>query len=125
MLPADWRQEAYFEYDFRNIGFTYDENILGLRPDECALSVLRSRRYKYVHFTSLPPVLYDLEKDPHELHNCIGDPAYTEIALACAQKMLSWRMSNDDRELSNVFVRNGARDVADERRGYRSLRGTS
>jgi len=117
--PLDWREEAYFEFDFRNIDFPFETNAIGLRPDECSLSVLRGERYKYIHFTSLPPVLFDLENDPFEFNNIIDDPAYAGIALSCAQKMLSWRMSNDERELTNIFVENGALNVPDERRGYK------
>lgn len=68
----------------------------------------------------LPALLFDLEKDPDELHNCLDDPAYAQIALACAQKMLSWRMSNDERVLTNILVKDGAHEHPDERRSYRS-----
>jgi len=118
--PADWRQETYYEFDFRDVGFPFSENALGLRPDECGISVLRGERYKYVHFTSLPPLLFDLETDPGELHNCIDDPAYAGVALAFARKMLSCRMSNDERVLTNTVIDRGAHEYPDERRGFRS-----
>ncbi len=118
--PANWRQAAHFEFDFRNILNPKAELALNLRSDECTLNVLRGERYKYVHFTSLPPLLFDLENDPGELNNLIGDPAYAAVALACAQQMISWRMSNDERVLSNMFVLNGAHEVPDDQRGYRA-----
>ncbi len=118
--PADWRREAFFEYDFRDVGFPFSENALGLRPDECGIGMLRGERYKYVHFTSLPPLLFDLEKDPWELHNCIDDPAYAKVALAYAQKMLSCRMSNAERVLTNTVVKAGSHEFPDERRGFRT-----
>lgn len=34
--------------------------------------------------------LYDLKKDPHELHNLIDDPAYTEIKLQLRKRLLDW-----------------------------------
>lgn len=34
--------------------------------------------------------LYDLQKDPHELNNLIGDPTYTQIKLELRQKLLKW-----------------------------------
>ena len=34
--------------------------------------------------------LYDLKKDPWELHNVVGDPAYGEIKQALRRKLLAW-----------------------------------
>jgi arylsulfatase A-like enzyme len=42
---------------------------------------IRMERYKYFHYIDHPEVeeFYDLEKDPMETDNLIGDPAYQEI----------------------------------------------
>jgi arylsulfatase A-like enzyme len=66
--------------------------------------VLRGPRYKYVHFTALPPLLFDLETDPDELVNRAEDPAYQKIRLDYANKMLSWRMTHADRTLASRFI---------------------
>jgi hypothetical protein len=66
--------------------------------------VLRGGRYKYVHFTALEPLLFDLAADPGELINRSEDPAYREIRLKCASEMLSWRMNQADRILSSRFI---------------------
>ena len=82
--PARWRREAHFALDFR---FVLDEpgsETLGLRPDQCALYALRGERYKYVHFTALPPLFFDLEEDPAELVDRAGDPAYRDRMLEYA-----------------------------------------
>ncbi len=57
-------------------------------------------RYKYVHFTALPALFFDLEEEPAEFCNLADDPTYQGLALECAQKMLSWRMSHEDRALT-------------------------
>jgi hypothetical protein len=57
-----------------------------------------------VHFAALPPLLFDLEKDPFEQRNLAGDPAYAGTMLACAQKMLSWRMEHAEHVMSRMFV---------------------
>ena len=68
------------------------------------MNVIRGERYKYVHFTTLPPLFFDLEEDPEELRNLAGEPAYQDLVLEYAQKMLSWRMAHDERRLANTLV---------------------
>ena len=114
--PQAWREEVHWEYDFRDRVEALAAHGLHLKPDQCALSVIRDRRYKYVHFTALPPLFYDLERDPGEFENRADDPDYRELVLDYAQKMLSWRMNHEERVLANhavtpegVKVRNGPR----------------
>jgi arylsulfatase A-like enzyme len=76
------------------------ETTLGVGFDECSLSVIRGRRYKYIHFTGLDPLLFDLEFDPDEYNNLANDPAHAAVVLEYAQKMLSWRMSHNERTLT-------------------------
>ncbi len=104
VTPAAWRQEAHWEYDFRDPVRGRVEAALGLADEQCAMAVLRGRRYKYVHFTALPPLLFDLETDPEELVNRAEDPAYREVRLDLAGKMLSWRMNHADRILASRFL---------------------
>jgi arylsulfatase A-like enzyme len=66
--------------------------------------VIRDERYKYVHFTTLPALFFDLEEDPAELRNLADDPAYQSLVLEYAQKMLSWRMAHDERRLANTVL---------------------
>ena len=60
-----------------------------------------SSPHKNAHFTALPALFFDLEEDPAELRNLADDPAYRGLVLEYAQKMLSWRMSHEDRALTN------------------------
>lgn len=101
-VPAGWRTEAHWEFDFREIGTQRAETWLGLHPDQCALAVIRDAKRKYVHFTALPPLFFDLEEDPDQIRNLADDPARQGEVLAYAQKMLSWRMNHDDRTLANI-----------------------
>ncbi|HEX2116195.1 MAG TPA: alkaline phosphatase family protein [Alphaproteobacteria bacterium] len=102
--PRRWREEVHWEFDFRDVVGGAPERALGLRLDECCLNVIRDNRYKYVHFAALPPLLFDLENDPDELRNLAGDPRYAKTMLHYAQKMLSWRMVNDERTLSGFHL---------------------
>ena len=106
--PSDWRKEAHWEIDFRDVVSAKPESDMGLRLDECSLCVVRDQRYKYVHFTALPPLLYDIDGDPSESVNLADDPANAGVVAEYAQKMLSWRMAHADRTLTgfhNEFER--------------------
>ena len=108
-VPDNWRKEVHWEYDFRKIS-SYQpmiEQQFGLSPDQCSLTVLRDDRYKYVHMTSMQPLLFDLQKDPEEFINRADDPEYQGIMLEYAQKMLSWQMLHRDRTLVNMNMETG------------------
>ncbi|PPC76125.1 sulfatase [Pokkaliibacter plantistimulans] len=102
--PAQWRSEVFWEYDFRDPHTQQAEQRLGLNSNECTLAVLRSERYKYVHFTAMPPLLFDLLDDPGEFHNLADNPQYLPILLQMAQRMLSRRMARADRVLANTLL---------------------
>ncbi len=53
-IPANWRREVHWEYDFRDLRSLRPETALGLASEECSLAVIRDKRYKYVHFAGLP-----------------------------------------------------------------------
>ncbi|HKK31805.1 MAG TPA: alkaline phosphatase family protein [Alphaproteobacteria bacterium] len=98
--PTDWRRHAHYEFDFRDCITEEPQRTLGLHMDDCGLCVIQDERFKYIHFTSLPPLLFDLEKDPGQLQNVAGDPGYAGIMLEYAQEMLSWRMRHADKRLT-------------------------
>jgi arylsulfatase A-like enzyme len=102
--PAAWREEAHWEYDFRDVGDHDAERSLGLTLHQCALNVVRGERYKYVHFTGLPPLFFDLTADPGETRNLAADPAHAPLVLAHAQKLLSWRMLHDEQTLTHLAL---------------------
>ncbi len=99
--------DVHYELDFRtspNAPGIDPEEALGISPDECYLTVLRDDLYKYVHFVSLPPLLFDLKNDPCEMTNLADDPNYRDVLLTYAQRMLSWRMRYADRTLANLHL---------------------
>ena len=98
--PADWREQVHYEYDFRNCVTQQPQEMLGLKMDDCNLAVLQDEHFKYVHFTALPPLFFDLEKDPNQFTNVADDPTYASKVLSYAQDMLSWRMRHADRRLT-------------------------
>lgn len=104
-VPDYWRDAAHWEFDFRNVetGETLEQS-LGLTQHQCNLNVLRDNHYKYVHFTNLPPLFFDLRQDPHEFVNQANNPDYLPLVLEYAQKMLSWRMNHDEQTLTHLAL---------------------
>lgn len=67
----NWRKSFLYEY--------FQESYA---PGFVTMLGVRNERYKYIHFPDLHndiDELYDLEKDPGEMHNLILDPDYQEI----------------------------------------------
>lgn len=60
----DWRDHIVAE--FHGLNFPYEQRML------------RTDRYKYVMNAGDTSELYDLERDPHELVNRVGDPEYAD-----------------------------------------------
>ncbi|WP_169569704.1 alkaline phosphatase family protein [Sneathiella limimaris] len=102
--PENWRDAVHWLYDFRDIEHGDPETALGLDHDECNLLVYRDQNFKYVHFASLPPLLFDLVNDPDETRNLAEEPDYQAVVLDYAQKLLSWRMKNEFGALDRYVV---------------------
>jgi arylsulfatase A-like enzyme len=88
------RQEIHYEFDYRQGALARGEQ----DPDEHLLWVVRDRRHKLVQFAhpELPPILFDLETDPDELHDVADQPQYQAALLEMSQRLLRWRMRNED-----------------------------
>lgn len=102
--PANWRDAAFWEFDFRDIAEGAAEAHFGLPSNACNLTVLRDATWKYVHFAGLPPLLFDLANDPAETRNLADDPALAPIRLACAEKLLSLRARHLDQTLAYTHL---------------------
>src|SRR5258708_36174186 len=60
----------------------------------------QDENFKYVHFAALPPLLFDLKKDPGQFVNRAADPAYAARLAEYSAKMLDWRLGFADRTLT-------------------------
>ena len=81
--PAIWRDEVHWQFDFAHVANGRLSDSLGLTPANSRLDVVRTKRLKYVHFEGMPPVLFDLLNDPHELRNManeLADEVANEVA---------------------------------------------
>ena len=82
---SGWRRDAAF--------CAYYADEVGMHE----LRILRNRRYKFVYNVVDRNELYDLEEDPHELHNLFCDPAHADVRREMGREMLSWMERTDDR----------------------------
>ncbi|MBP6014055.1 MAG: alkaline phosphatase family protein [Alphaproteobacteria bacterium] len=102
--PDSWRRHAHWEFDFRDPSFDGAEQALGLTLHQCNLSVIRDERFKYVHFAALPPLLFDLQRDPSEFTNLATASDYAMVTLAYAQELISWRLAHEDQTLTHKMA---------------------
>jgi arylsulfatase A-like enzyme len=102
--PAGWRDAVHFEYDLRG-GWPRPTCLPdSVSPAAGPMAAMRTRAWKYVHFTGLEPVLYDLVQDPGECCNIAADPARRDLLAHAAQRMLSWRMAHAERGLTGMVA---------------------
>ena len=53
-----------------------------------------------MHFPGLPPLLFDMANDPHELTNLAADPINARIERDYLNRQLCKRLRHDDRTFS-------------------------
>lgn len=102
--PASWRTEVHWEFDIRAGRVPNAGPVLGVHPDRSSIMVIRDTKHKYVHFADLPPLFFDLETDADCLHDLASAPARSDAMLRYAQKMLSWRIATNARELAHLIA---------------------
>jgi len=96
------RDFVVFEFDFRENKYSSFVENKQLAPEECSLTVIRTQEWKYVHFPSLPCMLFNLKNDPHEQVNLANQDQYMNIQNDLLSKLLSHRIRHSERQLSNI-----------------------
>jgi len=87
----DWEEDVYCEF----FGHHY----------LCEVRMVVNKRYKYVFNITDFDELYDLEKDPWELHNLIDDAGSQEIARHMQKRLIHWADKSGDGS-ANFHARN-------------------
>ena len=93
-----------FEFDFRASFLTTFVKNKVLTPEECNFIGIRNSKWKYIHFPSLPPLLFDLENDPYEMKNLANNKKYTKIINDLLSQLISHRILHQDRQLSSMHI---------------------
>jgi arylsulfatase A-like enzyme len=57
---------------------------------------VRTHRYMYARFETKPWVLYDIEKDPYEMHNLVDDPGSQALVKEMEGRLSAWMKRTGD-----------------------------
>ena len=94
--PADWRQSLYYHY------YEYPAE-----HSVCRHYGIRTKRYSLMHFYNDIDAweLYDLKKDPEQMHNIYGKPGTEKLTKNLKKQLLQLQVQYDDpiRKKENNF----------------------
>ena len=85
--PAHWRDAAFSELDY---AFRKARNWLGVAPDRARAWMVRTERWKYIHYEGFRPQLFDLAHDPHEFVDLGDDPGHAVIRAELHERLFAW-----------------------------------
>jgi arylsulfatase A-like enzyme len=86
---SGWRDAVFSELDY---GYREARRILGRPPDACRAWMVRTERWKYVHWQDFRPQLFDLAADPGEFDDLGEDVAREEVCSEMRERLLAWFM---------------------------------
>ncbi len=103
--PDQWRDAAYWEFDWRSSYIAQGPHDWpwDRRLERMNLAVRRSEKAAYVHFGDGSSIAFDLAADP-SWRTQLSDP---RDILREAQAMLTWRAQHTDRTMTGMLVENG------------------
>jgi arylsulfatase A-like enzyme len=90
--PAQWRAFTISEYDY---SLSPTAVKLDVAPRDARLFMIADQRWKYIHAGGFRPMLFDLQRDPGELHDLGADPAHAAERERLRNALAQWglRMS--------------------------------
>lgn len=105
------RDAVFSELDY---GAYHARRSLGLSVSEARAVMVRTRRWKMVHYDGFAPQLFDLEADPNEFHDLGRDPAYAAVRTELKDRIFDWMRARKNRVAvpDAVAERQGARKNA-------------
>jgi choline-sulfatase len=81
--PEDWRDEIFCEFH-------------GYEPALCTIRMVRTEKWKYVYNPTSEDELYDMESDPHELHNLAHMQGFKHVLRRMKNIMAKWLKETND-----------------------------
>jgi arylsulfatase A-like enzyme len=88
------RAAVFSEMDY---GFIETREALSLPVDRAMGRMVCTKKWKYVHFDTLPPQLFDLQDDPDEFNDLGADPGYASAREEMKAMLFDWCMARKTR----------------------------
>jgi arylsulfatase A-like enzyme len=82
--PEDWRDAVFSEIDY---AFYAARETLGAGASDARGYMIRTARWKYVHFQNFPPQLFDLENDSDEFTDLGRTTGYDDVRRAMHDRL--------------------------------------
>lgn len=112
---SDWRDAVFCDSDF---ALRHARRTLGLEVDAARGFMVRTAKWKYVHFLENPPQLFDMEADPRELVDLGRSAAHAGIRAELSERLLAWALARRTRvTVTDAFVE--GRTGGAKQMGYR------
>jgi arylsulfatase A-like enzyme len=82
-----WRDAAFCELDY---SYRRARRVLGRDVDECRAWMVRTSRWKYVHWLGMRPQLFDLDADPSESRDLGARPGHEAVIAEMQSRLFDW-----------------------------------
>jgi len=102
--PPDWKQAAYYRY-WMHLAHHWNPAHFGIRTKRYKLIFYYGCDTKGGHRTPPGWELYDLQKDPHEVHNVYDDPAYRDVVRTLKAQLADLRQRVGDTDAKYPSIR--------------------
>ncbi len=90
----DWRDDVFSEIDY---AFYQARETLDVGASEARGYMIRTDRWKYVHFKHFPPQLFDLENDPDEFNDLGRDSSYEDVRQMMHHRLVDRLLNRKNR----------------------------
>ena len=84
---SDAREATFCELDY---SFRRARHVLGRGVRECRAWMVRTERWKYVHWLGMRPQLFDLAADPLELRDLGDMPGHDRCKTEMRERLFDW-----------------------------------
>lgn len=89
-----WRDAVFSELDYSPSGARL---VLGVSAAAARATMVRTERWKYVHYQGFVPQLFDLQEDPHEFHDLAGNAARAAVTDEMRGRLYEWLCARRNR----------------------------
>ncbi|MFO1221210.1 MAG: alkaline phosphatase family protein [Burkholderiaceae bacterium] len=91
---SGWRDAVFSELDY---AFRSARHRLGRPVDECRAWMVRTERWKFVHWQGFRPQLFDLQADPDELVDLGDAPGHDAVRAEMKERLFEWLLRRKTR----------------------------